>query len=69
MQRHAADVLWEAPGSRVGSHALSLATHALRDVCTPAAAAATAAQATGAAGADAPPAARIPGPQVVFAAQ
>lgn len=32
---HAVDVLWEAPGSRVGSHTLGLATRAARDVCRP----------------------------------
>ena len=34
LQAHAADVLWEAPGSRVGHHALALAMHAVRRVCT-----------------------------------
>ena len=33
LQKHAADVLWEAPGSRVGHHALALATSAIRHVC------------------------------------
>ena len=32
-QEHAADVLWEAPGSRAGAHALGLATLAVRYVC------------------------------------
>jgi len=33
LQAHAADVLWEAPGSRAGHHALGLATLAVRRVC------------------------------------
>jgi len=33
LQTHAPSVLWEAPGSRCGHHALALATHALRRVC------------------------------------
>jgi hypothetical protein len=33
LQQHAADVLWEAPGSRVGSHALGLASRAVSHVC------------------------------------
>ena len=33
LQTHAADVLWEAPDSRAGSHALALATLAVRHVC------------------------------------
>ena len=39
LQAHAVDVLWEAPGSRCGHHALELATHALRNVCVEASAA------------------------------
>ena len=35
LEAHAADVLWEAPGSRVGDHALGLATMAARRVCAP----------------------------------
>ena len=35
LREHARDVLWEAPGSRVGAHALALATAAVRDVCEP----------------------------------
>jgi hypothetical protein len=65
LQKYASDVLWEAPGSRVGSHALSLATHALRDVCTPTAA--TAAPPDPTAAPAAAPAMRKPGPQVHFA--
>ena len=65
LQKYASDVLWEAPGSKVGSHALSLATHALRDVCTPTAA--TAAPPDPAAAPAAAPAMRKPGPQVHFA--
>lgn len=34
LQEHAADVLWEAPDSRVGDHALATATAAVRRVCT-----------------------------------
>ena len=34
LQVHAADVLWEAPGSRVATHTLGLALRATRDVCT-----------------------------------
>ena len=34
LQAHAADVLWEAPGSRVATHTLELALKANRDVCT-----------------------------------
>lgn len=33
LQTHAADVLWEAPQSRVGNHALGLATRAVQRVC------------------------------------
>lgn len=35
LQEHAHDVLWEAPRSKVGEHALALATHARRKVCQP----------------------------------
>ena len=64
LQAHAADVLWEAPNSRVGTHALALATRAVRQVCAsephavaPAVAAADAAAAKPA----------TPGPQITFA--
>ena len=33
LQAHAADVLWEAPGSRVATHTPELALKAKRDVC------------------------------------
>ena len=60
LQTYAQDVLWEAPKSRVGSYALSLATHALCDVCTPEAAARGAAQPS----LETPT--RSPGPQVIY---
>ena len=60
LQKHAADVLWEAPGSRVGSHALGLASRAVGEVCRDDAQPAQAqAQAT--------PAAVVPGPQISWA--
>jgi hypothetical protein len=64
LQKHAADVLWEAPGSRVGDHALDLATSAVRQTCS---ATATPTPTSGVApGGDA--AVAPPGPQVVLIA-
>lgn len=62
LQMYARDVLWEAPDSRAGSYALSLATHALRDVCTPGAAG----QGASAAQPALEPPTRTPGPQVIY---
>ena len=61
LQKYAPDVLWEAENSRVGDHVLSLATHALREVCKPRGAEATAITPETAAQ-------RLPGPQVIYAA-
>lgn len=57
LQAHAADVLWEAPNSRVGHHALGLAALATKQVCH------------GHGGVQAPPQAGQPQPQVTWAAE
>ena len=61
LQSHAADVLWEAPDSKVGSHALTLATDAVRNVCAPGA------QSNSAAFSQPKDVPKKPGPQIYFA--